>query len=53
MLQSDLSCSLLLMNMQSLLSMAPLYEFCRKKGEAVCDFYDLGSIANVSVYNRQ
>lgn len=52
MLQSDLSCSLLLMSMQSL-SMAPLYEFCRKKGEAVCDFYDLGSIANVSVYNRQ
>lgn len=30
-LQSDLSCSLLLMNMHSLLSMAPLHEFCRKK----------------------
>lgn len=52
-LQSDLSCSLFLMNMHSLLSMAPLYEFYRKKRKAVCDFYDLGSIANVSVYNRQ
>lgn len=30
-LQSDLSRSLLLMNMQYLLSMAPLYELCRKK----------------------
>jgi len=30
-LQSDLSYSSLLMCMHSLLSMAPLYEFCRKK----------------------
>lgn len=30
-LQSDLSCSLFLMNVHSLLSMAPLYEFYRKK----------------------
>lgn len=29
-LQSDRFCSLLLMHMRSLLSMAPLFEFCRK-----------------------
>lgn len=34
-LQWDLSCSLLLMHMHSLLSMAPLYEFCRKKEKSV------------------
>lgn len=39
--------------MHSLLSMAPVFEFCRKKRKAVCDFYDLGSITNVYAYSRQ
>lgn len=34
-LQMDISHSLLLMHMHSLLSMAPLYEFCRKKKHSV------------------